>query len=127
MKSEVVSFRTKLAAGQSITLKERVKADGQLTEIRVRFYPGNQLALKVKPYVKHKGNKDEDVFTYAAGTDSLLAGDDDYFVFPVTVDVENDDEVVVFAQNTETTFTYSVVVDMVLQYQFDEGDYRGRY
>ena len=122
MKSEVVSFRKKVLAGENVILKERVKSDGSVSEVRVRFYPGSELSLQVKPFVKHKGSRDEDFFTYAEGTDQFLSGDNDSFVFPVTVGVQYDDEICVYVNNTGA-YEYSLVVDILLQYFADEGEY----
>lgn len=114
-RKEVIAFRGTIAAGASGTLSERVKADGTVESVRARFYPGQQLALRVRPYVEHHGRKQEDLVTYV-GSVGYLAGDDDSFDFPVVVDVSYDDEIKLDYNNTDGTFDYDLVVDIVVDY-----------
>lgn len=116
MKTEVLSFRKDIAPNTSLTLKERVKADGSVSKIFVRFYPGVEKSLQVRPYILHKGNRAEDVITYVEGTDNYLSGDSDSFEYPVTVDVKYDDEIVVYVNNTDLANTYSLVVDVKVDF-----------
>lgn len=124
-KKEIVSFRKDIAPNTNDWLQERIKANGVVTEIRVRFYPGVERSLKVRPYVEHKGKKPEDMFTYPATTEPFITGDDDYYTFPVWVEVAYDDFVKIYVQNTELTYTYTLVVDVVVQYFEDDENRRG--
>lgn len=116
-KKEVVSFRVTVPKGsKNIIYKERVKADGTVEEVRVRFYRGQQLALQVVPYVNHKGRKHEQLLTFAGNTNGYLCGDDDYFVYPVVVPVEDNDYVSVMVTNTDAANDYTLSVDVVVDY-----------
>lgn len=116
-KKEVISFRQPINPNTVDQIfKTRVKSDGTVEEVRVRFYRGQQLALQVDPIVFHKGNKREDLIYYAQGTHNYLAGDDDYFVYPVVVPVEADDYVSVMVSNTDPANTYTMCVDIILDY-----------
>jgi hypothetical protein len=121
VKTEVISFRKVIPKNTNTVIKERVKANGSVKEIRVRFFPGQQLALQVKPYILHKNFLTEDFFTYPSTTDGFLTGDDDYLVFPVTIEVELDDEIAVWANNTDVNWDYNLVVDMVIVYYQEDG------
>lgn len=122
MKAEVISFRKDINPNSSETLRERVKADGSLIEIRVRFYPGQERSLQIRPFVQLFNNLQEDVFTYGDGTtENYLSGDDDYFIYPVQVDLKMDDVVCILATNTDSTYAYTCVVDCVIQYFGTEG------
>lgn len=123
MKKEVLTFTKLIQAGEKIRLKERVKYDGYIEEIRIRFYAGQENTLKVTPYVQQKGNRIEDFFTYPAGTDNYLSGEDDYNVYPVTLNVETDDEIVVYVENisnedilTPEGFPYTLRCDIIISY-----------
>lgn len=116
MKSEVVSFRRDCLPNETQTLKERVKAAGRIQEVRIRFYPGQESALRVNPFVLHKGSKSENLVTYAEGTLTYFAGDDDYFVLPCSTLVENDDELCLYYLNNNGSFTYTLAVDIVIIY-----------
>jgi 3-dehydroquinate dehydratase len=121
-KKEVIVFRYNLAGGQKVTLKERIKADCTIVEVRVRFYPGQENSLKVRPYILHKLNKPEEIFTYVEGGSVFLSGDDDRESYPVSLSAQYDDEVVVYAENT-SIYEYTVAVDVVVDY--DSGQFRG--
>jgi hypothetical protein len=116
MKKEVVSFRKVIAPATTEVLKERIKDNGEIEEIRIRFNTGQERALKVRPYVIHHANRQEDVFTYAETTETHLSGEDDYFIFPVSVSVQYDDQIAVWVSNTDLSFSYTVSVDVVISY-----------
>lgn len=127
MKTEVISFRKVLGAydlfnGRSpeTSLKERLKADGRVIEFRIRFYPGVEKALRVRPYVKHKGHREEDFVTFPENTLSYIVGDNDYLIFPCSIDFEYDDEIFIFAQNVDSINSYTLSVDVIVTYFEDE-------
>lgn len=121
MKQEIISFSQLVVANTSMTLKERIKGDGAVTEVRVRFFAGQQQGLQVHPYVLHKNRVVEDVFTYSSGTDNFLSGDDDYLIFPVKVNIELDDEIAVELKNIDTTYSYTAKVFVTVRYDFEGG------
>jgi hypothetical protein len=116
VKKEVLSFRKDIQPGASETITERIKENGRVVNIRLRFYPGVERELRVRPYVLHKGQKQEDVFTYAGDTEAYITGDDDYLEFAVSIDVEYDDEMKVFASNENATYAYTLVCDVIIVY-----------
>lgn len=101
-------------------IKERLKDNGTVQEIRIRFYPGVERTLKVRPYILHKAGRAEDLFTYPSGTDPYITGDDDYLEFSVLVDFEYDDEIVVEYENTGN-YPYTLSCDIVVNYYREEG------
>lgn len=117
MKTEVMSFRQDIAPSTSMILTERIKDKGSVVEIRVRFYPGQERSLQVRPYLQMFNSMTEDLFTWAGGsTDRFLSGDDDYLVFPVSAEVVTDDNIAVWVNNIDATYTYTLVCDVVVQY-----------
>ncbi len=117
MKSEVISFRYDADPTEIYTLKERMKADGVVTQVNIRFYPGVELALEIKPFLLHKGRRAEDIFTYAEGSKVAISGDDDFFQFPVNLTFEYDDEFCVYFSNTDGVNSYTVCVDVFVNYE----------
>lgn len=115
-KKEVVSFRKTIPAGQTIILYERIKAQGTVEELRVRFYPGQARELRVYPIILHKGDQAENMLTYAESSDNYLSGDDDNLIMPSIVPVDNDDQIKITAINTNATYDYTLVVDVVIDY-----------
>lgn len=117
MKTEVMSFRQDIAPNSSITLLERIKDKGAVIEVRIRFYPGQERSLQVRPYLQMFNQMSEDLFTWAGGTsEKFLSGDDDYLVFPVSAEVVADDNIAVWVNNTDQNYTYTLVCDVVVQY-----------
>jgi hypothetical protein len=117
MKTEVMSFRQDIAPNTMMTLTERIKDKGEVVEIRIRFYPGQERALQVKPFLQMFNSMTEDLFTWAGGTtEKFLSGDDDYLVFPVSATVVADDNIAVWVNNTDLNYTYTLVCDVVIQY-----------
>lgn len=114
-KKEVIVSRKTVLSGTNDTIEERVKGEGTIEEVRIRFYSGEQLSLKINPYVEHKGEKNENLLTYPKGTDNFITGDDDPFVFPVCVPVSNDDIIKIFYENTGTAES-RLAVDIVVDY-----------
>jgi hypothetical protein len=119
LKKEVMSFRQDIQPLTSETLSERIKANGRIAEIRLRFYPGVERDLRVRPYVLHKGDKQEDVFTYVGTTEPYLSGDDDYLEFTISVEVEYDDKMIVFVSNESGVYPYTLVCDVIIIYEVE--------
>lgn len=116
MKKEVIAMRQNIPVLSKGTIKERVKYDGFIEGIHVRFYAGQENELTIFPYVMHKGSKVETFFTYPEGTDPHLSGEDDKLEFPLSIDIEYDDELHVAYENKSDTYEYTLVVDIIVSY-----------
>lgn len=114
--SEPIVFVASIPPGQIRKFQERIKADGTIQSVKVRFFKGQQLALHVRPYVLHTGNLVEDIITYPEGTNQYLSGDDDYPLYDVVCPVRNDDELVVWVHNTDPDDTYTLNVTVTVDY-----------
>lgn len=121
MKKEVISFRKDIQPGENVTLTERVKWNGAVKQLRIRFYPGVERALHVRPYVLHKAQLPENIITYVQESEQYISGDDDFYEFPCLIPVEYDDEVKVWARNDNDVYLYTLVVDVILQYELEGG------
>lgn len=115
-KKEIVSFRKLIPPNTTDVIGERIKADGTIESVKVRIYQGVQKALQINPFVEHKGNKLEDMITYPSTTDPYISGDDDYLEFDVTIPVEYDDFLKVWVKNTDATNSYTLVLDVEVDY-----------
>lgn len=116
---EDLKVRDFVRTGQLKPIKERIKYSGYVEEVRIRFYAGVEKALQVKPYVLRDGRRIEDLFTYPEGTDQYITGDDDYLVFPVSAEINTDDELIVEYRNLEKDFVYTLSIDFVLIYNME--------
>jgi hypothetical protein len=113
---EVMAFHKLIPLGTTDVLHERVKGEGTIEGIKVRFYSGQVHALQVRVFVEHKGNKIEDLITYVSTGKEVLTGDDDNFSFPVVVPVSNDDVVKVWVKNDSSTKGHNLSVDVIVDY-----------
>ncbi|WP_353853165.1 hypothetical protein [Dehalobacter restrictus] len=113
---ETVSFRVNLAAGEEVTLTERIKSDGTIESMRARFYAGQENCLQIRPCVLQKGRKSLiDLLTYPEGTVNYISGEDDTFEYPVVLSVQNDDEIKLYCKNVGD-YEYTIVIDIVIDY-----------
>lgn len=113
---EVVGFRATLAAGEKVTLSERIKGASIIEGLRMKFYPGQEGTLHIRPTLWQTGrNSLVDLVTYPADTNNYLSGDDDYFDFPITLEALLDDELRLYCENTGA-FPYTVSVDITVDY-----------
>lgn len=103
----------------SFNIKERLKDAGSVQEVRIRFYPGCERSLQVRPYILHKAGRAEDMFTYPVKTEGFITGDDDYLIFPVTLDFDYDDELVIEFDNVGN-YIYTLAVDVIVSYYREE-------
>lgn len=115
-KREPILFRKTIPGGASDDLHERIKGDGTIEEMRVRFYPGQQKDLHVSVWIDHKGSQAEFLYTTPSSGERYLSGDDDAFIFPVTIEVEYDDFVRVHVENVDPLNDYDLAVDVLVDY-----------
>ena len=113
---EAIKFRADLAAGVSVTLKERLKGNCTIEELRTRFYAGQEGTLHIRPCLWQTGRGVlVDLVTYPSGTLKYLAGEDDREVYKVTMDALLDDEVWLICENVGD-YTYTVNCDVIIDY-----------
>lgn len=113
---EPISFVAVIPPLQTRKFAERVKADGTVEKLKVRFFAGQEKSLQVRPYILHKGRKIEDLVTYPEGTNEYLCGDDDYLEFDLSIPVENDDEIVIAVSNMDIDDPYTLNVSVMIDY-----------
>jgi hypothetical protein len=120
VKKEVVLFRKDIQPGVSEILSERIKSNGAVKSVKVRFYDGSEGSFHVNPYVLHKGSLQENVVSYPDGGEKYMSGNDDDFNFDVSIPIEIDDELKVYVNNT-SSFVYTLVCDIGVVYYEKEG------
>ena len=112
-----ISFRSLIPANTEKWFHHRIEGEATIEELRVKFYRGQQLALKVIPYLELKGiNSLEPLVIFAQNTDQFLAGDDDYLIFPIDYPAKNDDYIKIYAKNEDLTYDYNLSLDIVIDY-----------
>lgn len=114
-KREVVLIRKTVKPSETVEIRERIKSDGTLESMKIRFYAGEGLTLQVRPIVEKRGGQGVDIVTYPKGTDSYIIGDDDYLEYNPIIEVSNDEELVVYATNVGTVDS-KLVIDFEVDY-----------
>jgi hypothetical protein len=102
--------------GKSVEIKERIKADGTIEKVSIKFYQGQQLGLHVMPEVIHKGELRESLITYPSDAAQYLSGDNDYNNYAVVIPVRYDDYIRVYAENIDATYDYTLNIDIEIDY-----------
>lgn len=116
-KSEVITFRKKvLLPGANVTMKERIKGKATVENVSVTFYQGQKQAVIVRPYIMKHGDVAVELFTYPEGGDKFVFGENETVKGDVRMQVDNDEYVYVYAENTSGVDTFSVVVDVAVDY-----------
>lgn len=116
MKKEVIVFKKTIQPLEEVRFEERIKDNGVIESLRVRFYTGVENSLQVIPYVDHKINRREDLLSYNEGGDKFISGNDDYFIYPLYIPVEYDDDLNVYVKNINATYPYTLSVDVIISY-----------
>lgn len=114
---EVIPFVVNVPPNTTGSLKERIKADATVEEVNLRFYPGQQRDLEVRPKLQRTGNRVEDLITYPKGANDWIAGDDDNIRLDISVTAQLDDEIVIFYSNKDTVNIYTLVVYVTVDYR----------
>jgi hypothetical protein len=118
---ETIPFKKKIGpTTDPVYLYERVKDYGEVSEVRIRIYAGPEGEFKIRPFIKHKRGVVQEMVTYPDGSDRYVYGDNDYFIIPVGKEVAIDDEIALEVVNG-TTYTYTLSVDVVMNYYERKG------
>jgi hypothetical protein len=114
-KKETVQFTKTILAGTTVTLSYLVKTEGTVERIFGKFYPGQQNALQVRPYLLLTADRQEELVTYPAGTNRFMSGDDRIFDIPIDYDVKSGDQLKVDVNNV-STYDYTLEISFVVDY-----------
>jgi hypothetical protein len=98
--------------GEKDELTHEVTADATVEQLDVRFYRGPQLDLEIRPRIETEDGRRVDLVDLIGR--NVIVGDDDHFRFYPSEQVREGDLLVVEFENTDSTWTYDVTVDMTL-------------
>lgn len=114
---ESIPLRKKIEAGaKGVTITERIKALGTLQGIRFIFAPGQEGDLHIRPFILRKGGFLETILTFPEEGLNYLNGDDIVLEYPVITPVENDENIVIYADNMDDENDYTLQVDVFIDY-----------
>jgi hypothetical protein len=118
-KKETVQFTKTITAGTTLNganaLAYLVKTEGTVERVFGKFYPGQQGALQVRPYILLTADRQEELVTYPNGVNRFMSGDDRVFDIPIDYDVKNGDQIKVDVSNT-SAYDYTLEISFVLDY-----------
>lgn len=106
-------FSTTVAGGADDELTLEVEEDATVEEMRIRFYPGPLLDLELRPFIETEQGRRRDLVTIE-GRDTIV-GDDDYFRFRISEEIETSDLLGVEYTNKDSSNSYDFVVDFDLE------------
>lgn len=118
---ECIVFSATAAAGMAgyASLTHEIKRPGTVEQIRVRFYVGCELNLRVLVKIRHKGQGagiETSLIKYVNGGNEYVDGDDDEHVFKVAFPVAIEDTIVVYYQNVDAVDAFSLRVFVDVDY-----------
>ena len=118
MNREAFRLAFQVPAAGSGELTERVRGDCTLERLSVRIYIGAQLDLKLTPMIQRAaaGGIREPLIKYAPGGKQYIDGDDDTFVWSVSVPMQVDDEIVIGYVNDDVANAYDFACDFEVDY-----------
>jgi hypothetical protein len=129
----VYPFRQAVAPGVTQTLIQKVPRDGTVEQMRIRIYPGAELAVHIVPYVVNAREERRDLLTYIKGGKKFVDGDDDTFSFSIREPVFSNDGDKIIVETTNildpaalngdgtvkypaASYTYDWAVDIEVDY-----------
>jgi len=107
-----VRFAEEVDPGETVTLTKTIEEDATVEQATVRIYRGAELALRVKPFVR-RNNRRFGLIDFPDGK-QYVDGDGDFFEFPVSEQVEENDEIGVEVENVATDYAYDFSTDLVV-------------
>lgn len=114
MGQKPVLFRKEIAPLEKDKLTYRIPSNGTIDKLTVRFYPGPEGDLRIRPLLINYSDQPQRIVHYAEGGKDYISGENDEYNYPVSIAVQIDDEIHIYYENLDATNTYSLVVDVVL-------------
>ena len=103
---------TRVGPGASGELTHELEESATVERVDVRFYPGPQLDLELRPFGEVDSNRFD--LLDLTGRD-VVVGDDDRFSFDVSVGLSQGDVVGVEFSNVDPSNGFDFVVDLTLE------------
>lgn len=117
MRKDTILFREyAIDAGATVSFEKKIVATCMTKKITLNFYRGQELKLKVKPFIWRRNGLYEPLMTFADDTDFYLAGDAEYQEFSVEKPLYKDDRIVMEVENTDTAAA-SLIADIEIEYR----------
>lgn len=104
-------FSDRIGPGESDELTHEVVADATVEKVEVRFYPGTELDVELRPFIEPDQGNHRISMVDLIGRD-VIVGDDDVFTFHVGDAIEEGDLIGVEVTNNEPNYGYNWVVHM---------------
>ncbi|MWG36951.1 hypothetical protein [Halomarina oriensis] len=105
-------FSETVPPGETSTLSVEMEDPATIDRVRVRLYPGTQLALQIRPVVRI--NDEDEILIPRLFGRNYITGDGDTWNLETSEPVEQGDVVAVEVTNTDSQYAYDYSVDMTL-------------
>jgi hypothetical protein len=110
-----IRFADRVDPDDSVTLTHTVEEAATVEQMTVRIYRGAEHDLHVEPYIdRSRGDREqrEPLVTYQGK--EFIDGDNDFFEFPLSREIEPDQNIGVEVSNLESQYGYDFAVDLVV-------------
>jgi hypothetical protein len=114
-RKRALAFSTTVPAGETEEETFELTNDATIEDLRVRFYPGQELSLQIQVYLLKKDqDKKIDLVEYP-GDKKHLSGNDDYFEFDLSKKAKKGDKIVIKSENTDSQYAYDYKANMSVE------------
>lgn len=96
-------------------LRQNIPASGVVERVLIRIYQGAQLNLRLRPYIV-RPRQHHDLITFAPGGKQWFDGDDDFYIYQISAEVNRDEAFAVWYHNLQATHTYDFRVTIEVNY-----------
>lgn len=110
-----VRFSGQVSPDDTETLTKTVQEPATVEEVSVRFYAGPRLDLQVTPFVDvGEASQSNRIPLIDFRGKEYVDGDDDYWIFPVSEEIEREDTLGVEVVNVDGENSYDFACDVVV-------------
>jgi hypothetical protein len=114
LKNPILIFES-IAASEKKTIKRQINKKAILKQIVMKFFTGQENALRIKPYIRKNSGALQNLTAYVGN--EFFAGEDLNLTFDVYYELEQYDEFCVYVDNINATYAYDVYVLGLVEYQ----------
>lgn len=116
MRSDSILFDAKIPSDSKAELRKKIPFNGYIRKMTIVFYPGQEKALQVNPYVLTWGDLAIPL-TKFTGDKSFFSGDDDQFNIGMSQRIKTDDYIVIEVENVSSSYDYDLYVMFEIEYE----------
>lgn len=97
-----------------------IPGPGLIERLAIRIYQGAQLNLRINPYLV-RPRQNLNLINYVTGGKQFVDGDDDNYIYNLSIECNQDDALAVWFSNLQATHAYDFRVSVEINYAAGAG------